>query len=240
MFWYILGFPKPPIGNQVKHLLIILFFLLLTSPLFGQSTPKYESVGQCVLQMMTEKKLTGNEMFELVKKECQRILGKVGVKGKKRQKGVLYGRSVNGKWGWYGLGDEEKDSKYVGKTKNGKPNGQGTQTWSDFGDKYVGEWKNGKKHGQGTFTWSDFGEKYEGGWKDGKKHGQGTYTYSDGDKYVGEWKDGKRNGQGTYTWSSGNKYVGEFKDGKKHGQGKMILPDGKKYVGEFKDGPMWN
>ena len=94
---------------------------------------------------MTEKKLTGNEMFELVKKECQRIIGKVGVKGKKRQKGVLYGRSVNGKWGWYGLGDEEKDSKYVGKTKNGKPNGQGTQTWSDFGDKYVGEWENGKR-----------------------------------------------------------------------------------------------
>ena len=135
----------------MKHLLIILSILLLSSPLFGQSTPKYESVGQCVLQMMTEKKLTGNEMFELVKKECQRILGKVGVKGKKRQKGVLYGRSVNGKWGWYGLGDEEKDSKYVGKTKNGKPNGQGTQTWSN-GDKYVGEWKDGKKNGQGTYT----------------------------------------------------------------------------------------
>ncbi len=105
--------------------------------------------------MMTEKKLTGNEMFELVKKECQRILGKVGVKGKKRQKGVLYGRSVNGKWGWYGLGDEEKDSKYVGKTKNGKPNGQGTQTWSDFGDKYVGEFKDGKKHGQGKMILPD-------------------------------------------------------------------------------------
>ena len=90
--------------------------------------------------MMTEKKLTGNEMFELLKEECQRILGKVGVKGKKRQKGVLYGRSVNGKWGWYGYGDEEKDSKYVGKTKNGKPNGQGKMILPD-GKKYVGEYK---------------------------------------------------------------------------------------------------
>ena len=27
--------PKPPIGNQVKHLLIILSILLLSSPLFG-------------------------------------------------------------------------------------------------------------------------------------------------------------------------------------------------------------
>ncbi len=53
----------------MKHLLIILSFLLLSSPLFGQSTPKYESVNQCVLQTMTEKKLTGNKMFEMVKEE---------------------------------------------------------------------------------------------------------------------------------------------------------------------------
>jgi len=91
---------------------------------------------------MTEKKLTGNEMFELVKEECQRILGKVGVKGKKRQKGVLYGRSVNGKWGWYGYGDEEKDGKYVGEIENRKPNGQGTHTYSN-GEIYVGKWKGG-------------------------------------------------------------------------------------------------
>jgi len=35
---------------------------------------------------MTEKKLAGNEMFELVKEEYQRILGKVEVEVKKRQK----------------------------------------------------------------------------------------------------------------------------------------------------------
>ena len=66
----------------MKHLLIILSFLLLSSPLFGQSSSKYESVSQCVLQTMTEKKLTGNEMFEMVKEECERILGKVENKGK--------------------------------------------------------------------------------------------------------------------------------------------------------------
>ena len=59
----------------MKHLLILLF--PLSSPLFGQSTSIFESVGQCVLQTMTEKKLTGNETFELVKEECERILGKV-------------------------------------------------------------------------------------------------------------------------------------------------------------------
>ena len=35
--WYKLGSPKPLIGTQVKHLLIILSFLLLSCPLFGQS-----------------------------------------------------------------------------------------------------------------------------------------------------------------------------------------------------------
>ena len=71
----------------MKHLLIILSFLLLSSPLFGQSTSKYESVSQCVLQTRTEKKLTGNEMFELVKEECERILGKVETGVGKRKGG---------------------------------------------------------------------------------------------------------------------------------------------------------
>ena len=102
----------------MKHLLILLFLLLLSSPLFGQSTSKYESVGQCVLQTMTEKKLTGNETFELVKEECERILGKVETVVKKRQKGVLFFINRNRIVGWYEDGDEKKDGKYVGEIEN--------------------------------------------------------------------------------------------------------------------------
>ena len=40
---------------------------------------------------------------------------------------------------------------------------------------------------------------------------QRTINFSDGGKYVGGMKDGKRHGQGTYTWSDGEKYVGEMK-----------------------------
>jgi hypothetical protein len=40
-----------------------------------------------------------------------------------------------------------------------------------------------------------------------------TEIYSNGNKYVGEFKNGKRNGQGSYTTPSGNKYVGEWKNG---------------------------
>ena len=126
----------------MKHIPIILSLLLLSSPLFGQSTPKYERVGQCVLQTMTEKKLTGNEMFEVVKEECERVLEKVKGKGKKRQNGVLFFINRNRILGWYEDGDEEKDGKYVGEIENRKPNGQGTHTYSN-GEKYVGKWKGG-------------------------------------------------------------------------------------------------
>ena len=126
----------------MKHLLILLFLLLLSSLLFGQSTSKYESVGQCVLQTMTEKKLTGNETFELVKEECERILGKVETVVKKRQKGVLFFINRNRIVGWYEDGDEKKVGKDVGEIENRKPNGQGTHTYSN-GEIYVGKWKGG-------------------------------------------------------------------------------------------------
>ena len=62
----------------MKHLLILLIsILLLSSPVIGQSTSKYESVNQCVLQTMMEMKLTGNKIFEMVKEERERSLGNV-------------------------------------------------------------------------------------------------------------------------------------------------------------------
>ena len=197
----------------MKHLLIILSILLLSSPLFGNSEPKYESVSQCVLQTMKERKLTGNDMFEMAKEECRRVLGNVGNKGKKNY-GVLYkSKRFGNKWGWYKTGNKEKDYKYVGEIKNGKPNGRGVSTSTFYpGKKMEGEWKDGELHGQGTET-VPYGGKYVGEYKNGRFHGQGTYTWSNGDKYVGEFKDGKQNGQGTYTWSDGKKYVGEWLDG---------------------------
>jgi len=91
------------------------------------------------------------------------------------------------------------------------------------------------------FGWFEDGDddkdgKYVGEIENGEPSGQGTFTWSDGEKYVGEWKDGRKSGQGTLTLSSGNKYVGEFKDGIYHGQGTVTSPDGLKYVGGYKDG----
>ena len=196
----------------MKHLLLILSFLLLSSPVIGQSS-KYESVSQCVIQTMKERELTGNKMFEMVKEECERILGKVETGVKKRQKGVLFFREGNSGFGWYEDGDEKKDRWYVGEIENGEPNGQGISTSPD-GHKYVGEFKNGNEHGQGTYTFEKGkyeGFKYVGEWKDGTQQGQGTDSLPDGSNYVGEWKDGER-WNGTLYDKEG-KIIGKFMNG---------------------------
>ena len=133
-------------------------------------------------------------------------------------------------------------NKYVGELRNGKPNGQGTMTYTD-GDKYIGEWEDGNKT-KGTYIYSSYGEwagdKYVGEYRYGNMQGQGTYTFSDGERYVGEFKNNEINGFGTYTFSSsgdfaGYKYVGEHKNGTRTGQGTMTYPDGTKKEGIWKD-----
>ena len=198
----------------MKHLLITLIsILLLSSPMFGQSS-KYESVSQCVLQTMTEKKLTGNQMFEMVKEECERIIGKVGSREKKRKKGVLFLGEVNGEIGWV-ENTGRSYGKYVGEIKNGEPNGQGKMSTPD-GEKVEGEWKDGVLHGKGTRTFP-VGLKYVGEYKNGIRHGQGTQIHPYGWKYVGGWRDGRQHGQGTTTWSKGDlkgyRFVGEYNNG---------------------------
>jgi len=126
----------------VKHLLILLSILLLTSPLSVQS-----------------KKQT-----------------------------VLYQYKTYSGFIWKSIGNKKVQPKYEGEITNGKPNGQGTQTWSN-GDKYQGEWKDGKKHGQGTYTSQD-GTKGKGKFKDNTpwnislygKYGNFTGKYVNGVK----------------------------------------------------------
>ena len=165
---------------------------------------------------MEDRKLTGNKMFEMVKEECERGLGKTN-NLQKQQRGVLFQRKVNGKWSWHQRGNEEKDLKYVGEIKNGKPEGDGIWT-SHNGDSFSGEWKNGKEHGQGTMIWND-GSKYIGEWKYGDLDGFGNFYFADGSKYEGEFKKGKKSGQGIYTYKRGDIYEGEWKQGKNHGKG---------------------
>jgi len=171
----------------MKHLLIILSILLLSSPLFGDNHK-----GETLYLWKTSSSVQWYRFGD--KYTRPQYKGEVE-NGKPNGLGVLIypynGKSIVGEW------KNGKEWKTKHRTKNGSlilkfemgKNGQVTFTSPD-GRKYVGEFKDGIPNGQGTNIFPD-GRKYVGEFKDGKKHGQGTFTYTKGRKYVGEWKDGE-------------------------------------------------
>jgi len=140
----------------MKHLLIILSILLLSSPLFGQETGvlyQYETSSGLVWKTFGD--------------------GKVQPKYK--------GEIKNGKPNGFGFQTYKNGNKYFGGHKNGLPNGQGRSIYPD-GSMYLGEYMDGKFHGQGTYTYGKGkweGEKFVGEWKDGKRW-NGTYYDKEG------------------------------------------------------------
>jgi len=108
---------KPPIGNQVKHILIILSLLFLTFPLVAQET------GVLYLKKVNGKFgwfENGND------KKHWKYIGEIK-KGKPNGTGVL----------------SHTFGKYSGELKNGIQHGQGTYTYKS-GRKRVGEFRKGK------------------------------------------------------------------------------------------------
>ena len=151
----------------MKHsLLILISFLLLSSPLFGDNHK-------------------GETLYRWGKYPDYKWLGF----GEKDTNPKYQGQVKNGVPNGLGYVIYPDGEKYVGSWKDGNQNGHGTYTWND-GEKYVGSWKDGNQNGHGTYTFSN-GEKYVGSWKDGKYNGQGTFTSLYGNKEVGEYKDGK-------------------------------------------------
>jgi len=104
-----------------------------------------------------------------------------------KEKGVLYLKKINGKFGWYKEGNEKKDWKFAGEIKKGKPNGLGIIT-SPFG-KYVGRVKNGLMHGKGTFTYKS-GRKRVGEFRMGRPWNVKAYDKSG--KVKANWINGKK------------------------------------------------
>ena len=181
----------------MKHLLILISILLLSSPVIGQETGvlyQYESFSGI------QWKTFGNEKVQ------PKYEGEIK-NGKMDGLGVLIypygGKSVVGEWKdgkEWNTKHRNKDGKLIWNFEMEK-NGLVTITYPD-GNKYVGEWKDDKENGQGTKTWKD-GSNYVGEYKDGKLNGQGTFTWSNREKFVGEWKDGNR-WNGTYYDKEGN------------------------------------
>ena len=57
--------------NFNKLLIATLFVLSISNVSFGK-TPQFYSVGECLMRTMKNKNLTGNKVFDLVHKECEK------------------------------------------------------------------------------------------------------------------------------------------------------------------------
>ena len=151
----------------MKHLLIILSFLLLSSPVIGDNHK-------------------GETLYRWENPSGDGWVWK-GF-GDKETHSKYTGDVGNGVPNGFGIMIFPNGNKYIGDWKDGKWNGQGTFTTSN-GSKYEGELKNGEKNGQGTHTYPD-GSKFEGDYKDDWEW-NGTQYDKNGNitgKYVnGKW-----------------------------------------------------
>jgi hypothetical protein len=130
---------KPPIGNQMKYLLIILSLLILTLPLVAQETG-----------VLYFKKVNGKfGWFENGNdKKDWKYIGEIK-NGKPNGTGVLSSTS----------------GKYSGEVKNGMKHGQGTYTYKS-GRERVGEFRKGKPWNVNNY---DKNGKIEAAWIKGIK-----------------------------------------------------------------------
>ena len=112
----------------MRHLLILLSILLLSSPQFGQSQET-------------------NVLYRW--KTSSGFQWKTFGNGEVKTKYV--GEISNGKPNGTGTLTYSDGKKYMGEWKNGEPNGLGIFSSPD-GGKYEGEWENGEMEGQGIFT----------------------------------------------------------------------------------------
>ena len=120
----------------MKHLLIILSFLLLSSPVIGISHKGETLYGW------------GEGYDGYVWKGF----------GDKETQPVYKGEVENGVPNGLGFLIYPSGTKYVGSWKDGKRNGQGIETYLS-GQKYEGQWRDGEIDGEGKFFYSG-GSKY--------------------------------------------------------------------------------
>ena len=71
---------KPTRDNVMKYILLsiliipfvsVMILFSLSNPVFGK-TPQFYSVGECLMRTMKNRNLTGNKMFDVVHKECEK------------------------------------------------------------------------------------------------------------------------------------------------------------------------
>ena len=121
----------------MKHLLIILSILLLSSPVIGQKS-SLEVKEMTSLEGVLYRSPKGGWTFKEKENSDRKYLGEIK-NGLSSGLGIL---KYDLGWGW---------KKYVGEFKDGKEHGLGYLIYP-YGSRYLGSWKNGKMNGQGAFT----------------------------------------------------------------------------------------
>ena len=244
----------------MKHLLILISFLLLSSPLFGQS-----------LNGFFETKMV--EMLSFVSKNCGKIDGihpnhdpcnynfKIRLPKVEIKSAEYIQAEVNVPYDFKAVYNSAKETIYLRKTWRKNKN-------SDLGllmhelyhhlqhlngdsgkDKCSADVETPAYKVQTAYhkieldEWigdENFLENAEKQWMEFlalQVLGQGVkcinktlYKW-----YKGEYKDGKFHGQGTFNYPFGTIYKGKWKDGNKQGKGTLTFTNGNKYVGNWKD-----
>ena len=228
----------------MKHLLILISILLLSSPLFGQSKPLGVVLSPTIIGNVSKarKQILLNTLDEEVSKYFDVSPSTNDGSGKLPVVSDVFQLQIIEEDGdtqlslrWTSGDNRRVETQYCEGCKTFKLNGHLKELVKKLvGVEGVVLVKNNvvvrKKKGI-LYRDTPYSKFVEGGKKWFKTGDIQTQV-----RYEGEIENGVPNGQGTNTFPDGKKYVGEFKDGVMNGQGTLTLPNGHKYVGEFKDG----
>lgn len=104
---------------------------------------------------------------------------------------------------WVNEPDAGEKVTWSGPCQGNRANGQGELVWQT--GRYVGKVRDGKRHGRGTQTLAN-GQRYEGDFVANKLHGRGTYVWANGDRYEGDLGNSVQTGRGKMTKANGDCY----------------------------------
>lgn len=118
------------------------------------------------------------------------------------------------------------EGRFVGKAKNGIPNGKGELTYNEHDSRknYKGDFKDGMRHGKGKLTFRNEAY-YDGEWVNDKYEGYGEESLPGGNVLEGYFSGGHFTSGHVY-FGDGREYEGEWSDDMPNGTGKMYFRDG--------------
>lgn len=128
------------------------------------------------------------------------------------------------------------EGRYVGKARNGIPNGKGELTYNEHDSRksYKGDFKDGMRHGKGKLIFRN-DAYYDGEWVNDKYEGYGEESLPGGNLLEGYYKDGRLT-SGRVIFGDGREYEGEWSDDMPNGTGKMYFRDGHAEEGYWVNG----